>query len=81
MLKHAYGRPSLLLTLLGLLLLVVACAPAGSVSAPQPTPLGPRSNPVPLGPPEPPRSLAPSEPLALMILHTNDTAGEIDPCG
>lgn len=68
----------LLVRVLGLLLVVglSACAPAGPVSTPQPTPDAPS----PTAAPSPSPTSAP-DPFFLTILHTNDVAGEIDPCG
>ena len=63
---------------LGLLLVaaVGACAPAGPVASPQPTPAAPSPTSAPT-----PAPTATSGPFSLTILHTNDVAGEIDPCG
>ena len=66
---------------LALLLGASACSPANPGAAPQSEAFGSRPNPVPYGPLEPPTATAAPGTLALRILHTNDTSGEIDPCG
>lgn len=74
---------------------LVGCQPASEEPLPPATVLGPvpRSAPLveptptlpptatPSANPEPTQALAEGQAIGVTILHTNDVAGEIDPCG
>ncbi len=81
MTRRHTARIALALLGLALLLGVSACSATGAGVTPEAALYGPNLPAVPLGPPEPPTATLPPQYLQLRILHTNDTSGEVDPCG
>jgi len=55
---------------------LAGCAAQGLMVAPKPTPAAPS----PIAQQAPSPTPTPG-PLSLLLLHTNDTAGELEPCG